>query len=115
MNYKMTFKRIWTGLAIISVSFLAFRWFAFDSQILQNAHLVLNSVMFILSLPCSVFAVPVVLLSAHYLGMNAASSDGIVLNTVLLLLLGGLQWFWILRFWSPSEPIMQKLDLADAG
>ncbi len=115
MKYKLTFKRIWTVLAVFSLSFLAFRWFAYDSQTLQNAHLVLNAVLFILSLPCSIFAVPVILLSAHYLEMNAASSDGIVLNTFSLLMLGGLQWFWILRFWSPSEPIMQKLDLVDAG
>lgn len=114
MNYSMTFKRIWTALAILSLSFLVFRWFAFDSQILQNTHLILNALMFILSLPCSIFAVPVILLSAHYLEMSAASSDGIVLNTFVLLMLGGLQWFWILRFWSPSEPIMQKLDLVDA-
>jgi hypothetical protein len=115
MNYKMTFKRIWTALAILSLSLLVFRWFDDDSQNLQYVNLALNALLFILSLPCSIFAIPVVLLAAHYLEMNAVSSDGIILNTVLLLLLGGLQWFWIMRFWSPSEPIMQKLDLADVG
>ena len=111
MNYKSNLKRIWSVVAVLSLILLALMWFGYESQNLKYAILTLNSLMFLLSLPCSIFAVPVVAASAYYLEMHPTSNEGIYLSTIFLSVLGAVQWFWIVRFWSPSEPIMQKLDL----
>lgn len=111
MNYKSNLTRIWLVAACLSLVLSAFMWFGYESQNLKYAILALNVLTFLFSLPCSIFAVPVVAASAYYLEMNPASSEGIYLSTIFLSVLGAVQWFWIVRFWSPSEPIMQKLDL----
>lgn len=111
MNYKSNLKRIWSVVACLSLILLALMWFGYESQNLKYAILVLNSLMFLISLPCSIFAVPVVAAAAYYLEMHPTSSEGIYLSTIFLSVLGAVQWFWIMRFWSPTEPIMQRLDL----
>lgn len=111
MNYKSNLKRIWSVAACLSLVLSAFMWFGYESQNLKYVILALNVLMFLFSLPCSLFAVPVVAASAYYLEMHPVSSEGIYLSTIFLSVLGVVQWFWIVRFWSPSEPIMQKLDL----
>jgi len=111
MNYKSNLKRIWLVVACLSLVLSAFMWFGYESENLKYAILALNVLMFLLSLPCSIFAVPVVAASAYYLEIHPVSSEGIYLSTIFLSVLGAVQWFWIVRFWSPTEPIMQKLDL----
>lgn len=113
MNYKSNLKRIWSVAACLSLILLALMWFGYESQNLKYAILVLNSLMFLLSLPCSIFAVPVVAPAAYYLEMHPTSSEGIYLGTIFLSVLGAVQWFWIMRFWSPTEPIMQSLSLTE--
>ncbi len=90
---------------------MIFLWFGYDSQNLQNTILVLNGLMLILSLPCSLFVIPIVVLANHYLEMNPVSTEGIYLNTLFLFILGLMQWFWVSRVWSPTEPQLQMLDL----
>lgn len=114
MNYKSNLKRIWSVVAVLSLFLLALMWFGYESQNLKYAILTLNALMFLLSLPCSIFAVPVIIASAHFLEMSPLASEGIYLSSILLLMLGFLQWFWIANFWSPSEPVMQKLNLVEA-
>lgn len=111
MNYKSKLKILWSAAAFVSLVLTAVLWFGYESQNLKYAILGLNALMFLLSLPCSIFAVPVVAASAYYLEMRPTSAEGIYLGTVFLAVLGAVQWFWIARFWSPSEPVMQKLDL----
>ena len=75
--------------------------------------LVVNVLMFVLSLPCSLFAVPVLAAAAYYLDMHPTTSQGVTWSTILLFVIGLMQWFWIARFWSPTEPVLQKINLTE--
>ena len=114
MKIKSNLKYVWLGIAVLSMILTTFLWFGYDSQNLQNTIYILNAFMLILSLPCSLFAVLVVALANHYLGINPFSTEGIYLNTIFLFVVGLMQWFWVARVWSPSESIFQNLNLPDA-
>jgi hypothetical protein len=114
MNIKSNLKYIWLAFAVSSMISTAFLWFGYEAENLQNAIYVLNAFVLILSLPCSVFAVLVISLANHYLGIEPFSIEGIYLGTIFLLVVGLMQWFWIARFWSPSESVFQNLNLQDA-
>lgn len=114
MNIISNLKYIWLGIAAVSMILTTFLWFGYDSQNLQNAIYVLNGLMLVLSLPCSLFAVLVVVLANHYLGINPFSTEGIYLASIFLFVVGLMQWFWIARFWSPTESTFQNLNLLDA-
>ena len=75
--------------------------------------MVLDALMFILALPCSLFVVPVVAAANHFMAMSPVSADGIYLNTIFLFVVGLMQWFWIARFWSPTEPQFRSLKFTD--
>jgi len=111
MNIKSKLKYMWLAVGVFAMSLMIFLWFGYDSQNLQNTILVLNGLMLILSLPCSLFAIPIVALANHYLEINPVSTEGIYLNTLFLFILGLMQWFWVIRVWSPTEPQLQMLDL----
>jgi hypothetical protein len=104
---------LWLVCGVFSLVLMLFVLFGFESNILQNTILALNGLMFILSVPLSLFFVPVAAAANHYLEINALSTDGIYHNTVFLFVLGFMQWFWIARFWYPTESVYQKLDLLD--
>lgn len=110
MNTK-NLKYIWLAIAVCSLSLTLFIWFGYESPILENAIFVLNGLMFALSLPCSLFAAPIVALADHYLGIKLFSVEGIYVSTFFLFILGLMQWFWIARFWSPTEPPFQPINL----
>lgn len=107
----MKLKNIWLAVGVISLVLLAFDWFGYGSNNLQNAILALNGLALALSLPCSLFVVPVLLAANHFMSLSPFSSEGIYLNTILLFVVGVMQWFWIANFWSPTEPQLQMLDL----
>lgn len=112
VNFKLSLRHIWTVIGIISLILLTYLHFGANSQnAVQQALLVFNVLAFIFSLPCGLFALPVVISAAYFLDMRPDSFDGIYLNTLLLFVLGWVQWFWIARFWSPTEPPLQRLDL----
>jgi len=114
MSIKSNLKYIWLAFAVSSIVSTTFLWFGYDSPNLQNTIYVLNAIVLILSLPCSLFAVFVIALANHYLGINPFSTEGIYLGTIFLSVVGFMQWFWIARFWSPSESMFQNLNLLDA-
>ncbi|MDQ6785562.1 MAG: hypothetical protein M3033_01905 [Acidobacteriota bacterium] len=114
MNIKSNLKYVWLGIAVFSMILTTFLWFGYDSQNLQNSIYALNGLMLILSLPCSLFAVLVVVLANHYLGIEPFSTEGIYLSTIFLFVVGFMQWFWIARFWSETEVRFQNLNLIDA-
>ncbi len=111
MNLKSNLKYIWLTIAAVSLILLAFDWFGYGSQNLQNTILALNFIAFVLSLPCSLFVIPVVAAANHYLSLDPLSGEGIYLNTIFLFVIGAMQWFWIARFWSPTKPTFQAIDL----
>ena len=114
MNIKFSLKNIWLAVAVSSLILLAFHWFGFDSRNLEYAILTLSSVAFILSLPCSLFVVPVMLASNYYMAISPFAGDGIYLGTILIFIVGAMQWFWIVNFWYPTESSFQDLDLLKA-
>lgn len=107
-------KYIWLGITGISLIMLGFHWFDFAPQELLKAIIIFNVLSFVLSLPCSLMTLPVFIASNHYLEMSPFSSDGIYLNTILLGLVGLMQWYWLVNFWSPNEKPFQQLDLVGA-
>lgn len=115
MNFKSNLKNIWLAVGVLSMILLAFHWFGFYPEILKNTILVLNALMFILSVPCSLFVVPVVIAANHFMAMSPTSGDGIYLNTIFLFVVGLMQWFWIARFWSSTEPQFQSLKFIDGN
>ena len=114
MNIKSDIKYLWLAIGVSALSLTIVVWFGFESQNLQNTILALDALMFILSVPCSLFFVPVAAATNYYLEIETFSIAGIYLNTVFLFVLGLLQWFWLSRFWYPTESVFQKLDLLDA-
>lgn len=114
MNIKSNLKYVWLAFAVCSLISTIFLWFGYDSENLQNAIYVLNAFALVLSLPCSLFAVLVVALANRYLGIEPFSTEGIYLGTIFLFVVGSMQWFWIARFWSPTETVFQNLNLLDA-
>jgi hypothetical protein len=115
MNIKFNLKCIWLAVGVISLILLAFHWFGYDSNNLENAILALNVLAFALSLPCSLFIIPVVVATNHFMAISPVSGEGIYLNTIFLFVIGAMQWFWIARFWSPTEPPLQILDLPNGN
>lgn len=113
MNIKFSLKYIWLAVAFLSLVLLTFHWFDFDSRNLEYGILSLNSIAFILSLPCSLFVLPVLIASNHYMAISPFAGDGIYLGTILLFIIGAMQWFWVVRFWSPTESSLQMLELPD--
>ena len=113
MNIKSNLKYIWLAFAVSSMILTISLWLGYESENLQNAVYALNACVLVLSLPCSLFAIPVIVLANYYLGINPFSIEGIYLGTIFLFVIGLMQWFWIARFWSPTEAPFQKLNLLD--
>ena len=113
MNIKNNLKRLWFVAGSAALVLLVFHWFGFDSKELEISIFTLTLIAFVLSLPCSLFVVPVLAAANYYLAMSPLSGDGLYLNTILLFVVGSMQWLWIVRFWSPTEPPMQRLDLIE--
>jgi uncharacterized membrane protein len=114
MNIKTNLKRIWSVVAVLSLALLIYLWLGeTDSPQLLNTLLALDAVMFLLALPCGVFGAGVVLAAWYVLGMNPTSIEGAYLNTIVLFLLGTVQWFWLIRFYYPPETPFQKLNLTE--
>jgi hypothetical protein len=111
MNIKSNLKRIWTIVAVMTLGLLVYSWFADESPVLLKTILALDAVMFVLSLPCSLFASAVVFFAWYVLEMNPLSVEGANLNTIFLAVLGAMQWFWIVRIWYQTETSFQKIDL----
>lgn len=111
MNLKTNLKRIWSVAAVSSFILMIALWFGYDSPNLAITIVALNAVMLAASLPCSIFAVPVIFSAWYFLEMHPTANDGIYLATVVLLILGALQWFWLIHFYYPPEVPFQKLNL----
>ena len=112
MKFKLSLKQIWMAVGVFSLILPVFLPSEADSNsVFLNVVGLVNIVMFILSLPCSLFGLPIVFFAWYALGMNPNSIEGAYLNTILFFGLGAVQWFWIARIWSPTEPVLQKINL----
>ncbi len=111
MDIKTNLKRIWSIVAVITLGLLVYSWFADESPGLLKTIFALDAVMFVLSLPCSLFASAVVFFAWYVLEMDPLSVEGANLNTLFLAVLGAMQWFWIVRIWYQTDVTFQKLDL----
>lgn len=112
MKFKLNLKQIWIAVGVVSLILPVFLPSQADSNnLFLNVVGVVNILMFALSLPCSLFGLPVVFFAWYALGWNPNSIEGAYLNTILFFVLGAVQWFWIARFWSPTEPVLQRINL----
>lgn len=115
MKLEMKLKKIWMIVTVMSLILLGFHWFDYQPRNLEIALVVLNGMAFALSVPCSLFLIPVMVTANYYLAINPVTNEGVYLNTFFLLALGMMQWFFVVKFWLPKEPTMQILDLADGS
>jgi hypothetical protein len=113
MKIRSKLKQIWLVVGVISMVLLGFHWFGYESRGMQSTILALNALMFLLSIPCSVFVIPVVVSAYYFMAINPMGASGIYLNTIFLFVIGIMQWFWIAKFWSPAEPQFQTLKFTD--
>lgn len=114
MNIKTNLKRIWSVTAVLSLGLLIYLWLGEnESPRLVYTILALNALLFILALPCSIFGAATVLTAWYVLELNPVSAEGVYLNTIVLFLLGAVQWFWLIRFYYPPETPFQKLNLTE--
>jgi hypothetical protein len=112
-NYSSILRRLWLGVGVISLLLPIFLpSLAGSGNLAHNGILVVNILMFALSLPASLVGIPVVVAASHYLDMTPDSIEGMYLNTILFFVLGFVQWFWLARIWSPSEAPLRMFDLA---
>jgi hypothetical protein len=112
MKFKVSLRQIWLAVGLFSLLLPVFLPSeAGSGHPLLNVVGLVNIVMLVLSFPCSLFGLPVVFFAWYALDMKPHSVEGAYLNTILFFLLGAVQWFWIARFWSPTEPVLQKIDL----
>lgn len=112
MKFKLSLKQIWLAVGIFSLILPIFLPSAEGSgNFVLNLIGIVNIVMFILSFPCSFFGLPIVFFAWYVLEINPLSIEGAYLNTILFFVLGLVQWFWIARFWYPTETPFQKLNL----
>jgi hypothetical protein len=115
MNIKSNLKRIWSVTAVLSLGLLIYLWLSeSESAGLLNTILALDVVMLLLALPSGIFGAVVVAAAWYVLELNPFSAEGAYLNTIVLFLLGAVQWFWLIRFYYPPEAPFQKLDLTRA-
>jgi len=69
-------------------------------------------VMFILSLPMSLFALPAIMMEVISYGFSPNSVMPAYLNILFLFAVGAVQWFWVVpRLSWKNEPDLQILDL----
>ena len=116
MNFKLSWKYIWFAIGIFSLFLPVFLpSYAGSNNPFLNLIGVVNIVMFVLSLPCSLLGLPLVFFAWYVLDIDPNSIQGAYLNTILFFVLGFVQWFWIARVWYPSETAFQKLNLAGAN
>jgi hypothetical protein len=112
MNIKTNLKRVFAVVATISLGLLMWHWFSeTDSPRLIMALLVLNAITFMLALPSSVFAAAAIGTAWYVLELDPRSGEGVFLNTILLAIIGAVEWFWLERFWYPTEAVFYKLDI----
>lgn len=90
---------------------LGFHWFGYNSRNLEISILTLNAIGFILSLPCSLFVIPVAVASSIYLGIQPLAMEGVYLNTIFIFVIGLMQWFFVSKYWSSEGIPFQKLNL----
>lgn len=111
MNLKSNLKRIWSVAALLALGLLIYLWLGeAESPQLRNTILALDAVMFLLALPASLFGAGTVAAAWYFLDLDPRA-EGVYLNTIVLTLLGAVQWFWLTRFYYPPEAPFQKLDL----
>ena len=112
MNIKINLQRVWSVVAVLSLALLICLWFVESvSTSLLYTILALDALMILLALPVSVFALPVIYSAWHFLDLNPLTAEGVYLSTILLALLGTMQWFWLIRFYFPPDAPFQKLNL----
>lgn len=76
---------------------------------LPNVMEVATSTMFILSFPCSLFALPFLLAADNILGVDPISISGMYTHLSMLFVIGAVQWFWIVpRIWF-KQPVIESL------
>lgn len=113
--------RYWTSLRILwlLVSFICLIAPVFlptsryPADFLDDPMGTATGIMFVLSFPLSLFAVPIIFFMEFSLGIRSYSIQGAYLNLLILFAFGLVQWFWIVPrlLQKKNKSGLQILDL----
>lgn len=109
MNKKTVLRTVWLAFNAIAVVLSLTIWFEYGSETLARVCLGLNAAAFVLSLPVSLIVLPVAYAANYYLDVNALSTGGVHFNTFVLLFVGAVQWFLVIRQFETFESRMERI------
>ena len=112
---KLSVKGVWLIVSLSSVVLPVFLPSLREGNIFGNALGVATVSMFFLSFPSSLLAVPLASFISFVFGIDSWSLAGLYMNVLTLFALGVFQWFWIVPGIFKSTPLLQRLDLGEAG
>ena len=120
-NWKLSLGGVWLISALSAVILPIFLPSSIGTGVVGNAIAVSAVVMFILSFPSSVIAVPLIFLIDALLGLTTSSIAVAYMNLIMLFAVGLFQWFWMVprlverQTFSEvgSEAFLQELRLGE--
>ena len=111
-EFKLNLSPIWLLISAIALTLPVFLPSSAHPQyFFQDIIGTVTTVMYILSFPVGLLALPVMFLAKLFLGVNPNTIGGMYINVFLLCVLGYVQWFWIVPRLLRSESRFQMLNL----
>lgn len=111
-QFKLSIKQTWLLISFFSLMLPIFMPSSINPQhFFENVIGTVTVTMFILSFPCSLFGLPILLFAQGIMDVNPNSIQVIYLNLFLFFILGLVQWFWIVPRVLRNESSFQALNL----
>lgn len=112
-HFKISLSSLWLMTSAVSLILPVFLpSYANSQNFVQNVIGTTTVSMFVLSLPTSLFGLPLLFFAQAALGVDPNSISGMYLNLILLFIFGLVQWFWIVPSILRNDPELQILDLS---
>jgi len=113
-QFKLNLSPIWLLISAAALTLPVFLPSSVNPQyFFQDIIGTVTTMMYILSFPVGLLALPTMFLAELFLGVNPNTIGGMYVNVFLLCVLGYVQWFWIVPRILRNEPRFQTLNLFD--
>ncbi len=111
-QFKLNLSSIWLLISAVALTLPVFLPSLSNPQhFFQDIIGTVTTMMYILSFPAGLLALPAMFLAELFLGVNPDTIGGMYINVFLLCVLGYVQWFWIVPRVLRNEPRFQTLNL----